>query len=63
MQSSRPTSAVRVEDLERLTQSLEAMLEERASNLLDALVNALHLRGSETQVHSRRVGQIGRAHV
>ncbi len=60
MQSSRPTSAVRVEDLERLTQSLEAMLEERASNLLDALVNALHLRGSETQVHSRRVGRYAR---
>jgi response regulator RpfG family c-di-GMP phosphodiesterase len=59
-QSSRPTSAVRVEDLERLNQSLEAMLDERASNLLDALVNALHVRGSETQAHSRRVGRYTR---
>ena len=56
MPSSGPTSAVRVEDLERLNQSLESMLDERASNLLQALVNALHVRGSETPTHSRRVG-------
>jgi HD-GYP domain-containing protein (c-di-GMP phosphodiesterase class II) len=54
------TSAVRAEDLERLTQSLEAMLDERASNLLDALVSAVHARGSETPAHARRVGRYAR---
>ena len=36
------------------------MLDERASNLMDALVNALHVRGSETPAHSRRVGRYAR---
>jgi len=60
MQGSRPTSAARIDDLERLNQSLEAMLAERAGNLLDALVNALHVRGSEAPAHSRRVGRYAR---
>jgi response regulator RpfG family c-di-GMP phosphodiesterase len=50
----------RTEELERMNQSLDALVEERTSNLLDALVAALDLRDSETQWHSRRVGRYAR---
>jgi HD-GYP domain-containing protein (c-di-GMP phosphodiesterase class II) len=36
------------------------MVEERASNLLDALLNALHARGAESQHHARRLGRYAR---
>ena len=50
----------RTEELERVNQSLDALVEERTSNLLDGLVSALDLRDSETQWHSRRVGRYAR---
>jgi HD-GYP domain-containing protein (c-di-GMP phosphodiesterase class II) len=50
----------RTEELERMNQGLDALVEERTSNLLDALVSALDLRDSETQWHSRRVGRYAR---
>jgi response regulator RpfG family c-di-GMP phosphodiesterase len=50
----------RTEDLERMNQRLDALVEERTSNLLDGLVSALDLRDSETQWHSRRVGRYAR---
>jgi response regulator RpfG family c-di-GMP phosphodiesterase len=50
----------RTDELERLNESLDALVEERTSNLLDALVSALDLRDSETQWHSRRVGRYAR---
>ncbi|HEY2730188.1 MAG TPA: HD domain-containing phosphohydrolase [Polyangia bacterium] len=50
----------RTEELERINQRLDALVEERTSNLLDGLVSALDLRDSETQWHSRRVGRYAR---
>ena len=50
----------RSEELERVNQRLDALVEERTSNLLDGLVSALDLRDSETQWHSRRVGRYAR---
>jgi response regulator RpfG family c-di-GMP phosphodiesterase len=50
----------RTEELERVNQHLDALVEERTSNLLDGLVSALDLRDSETQWHSRRVGRYAR---
>jgi response regulator RpfG family c-di-GMP phosphodiesterase len=50
----------RTEELERVNQRLDALVEERTSNLLDGLVSALDLRDSETQWHSRRVGRYAR---
>lgn len=47
-------------DLERVNLRLDALVEERTSNLLDGLVSALDLRDSETQWHSRRVGRYAR---
>jgi response regulator RpfG family c-di-GMP phosphodiesterase len=47
-------------ELEVINQSLDALVEERTSNLLDGLVSALDLRDSETQWHSRRVGRYAR---
>ena len=43
-----------------MNESLDALVEERTSNLLDGLVSALDLRDSETQWHSRRVGRYAR---
>jgi response regulator RpfG family c-di-GMP phosphodiesterase len=48
------------EELSRVNRSLDALVEERTSNLLDGLVSALDLRDSETQWHSRRVGRYAR---
>lgn len=50
----------RTEELERVNLHLDALVEERTSNLLDGLVSALDLRDSETQWHSRRVGRYAR---
>jgi response regulator RpfG family c-di-GMP phosphodiesterase len=50
----------RTEELERVNHHLDALVEERTSNLLDGLVSALDLRDSETQWHSRRVGRYAR---
>jgi response regulator RpfG family c-di-GMP phosphodiesterase len=50
----------RTDELERVNQHLDALVEERTSNLLDGLVSALDLRDSETQWHSRRVGRYAR---
>jgi response regulator RpfG family c-di-GMP phosphodiesterase len=50
----------RTEELERINQRLDALVEERTSNLLDGLVSALDLRDSETRWHSRRVGRYAR---
>ncbi|HSZ82259.1 MAG TPA: HD domain-containing phosphohydrolase [Polyangia bacterium] len=50
----------RTEELERVNEHLDALVEERTSNLLDGLVSALDLRDSETQWHSRRVGRYAR---
>jgi response regulator RpfG family c-di-GMP phosphodiesterase len=50
----------RTEELERVNQRLDALVEERTSNLLEGLVSALDLRDSETQWHSRRVGRYAR---
>jgi response regulator RpfG family c-di-GMP phosphodiesterase len=50
----------RTAELERVNQRLDALVEERTSNLLDGLVSALDLRDSETQWHSRRVGRYAR---
>jgi len=47
-------------ELEVINQSLDALVEERTSNLLEGLVSALDLRDSETQWHSRRVGRYAR---
>jgi response regulator RpfG family c-di-GMP phosphodiesterase len=51
---------LRTDELERINQRLDALVEERTSNLLDGLVSALDLRDSETQWHSRRVGRYAR---
>jgi response regulator RpfG family c-di-GMP phosphodiesterase len=48
------------EELSLINQRLDALVEERTSNLLDGLVSALDLRDSETQWHSRRVGRYAR---
>jgi response regulator RpfG family c-di-GMP phosphodiesterase len=50
----------RTDELVRMNESLDALVEERTSNLLDGLVSALDLRDSETQWHSRRVGRYAR---
>jgi response regulator RpfG family c-di-GMP phosphodiesterase len=50
----------RTDDLLRVNESLDALVEERTGNLLDGLVSALDLRDSETQWHSRRVGRYAR---
>jgi response regulator RpfG family c-di-GMP phosphodiesterase len=50
----------RTEELESVNRHLDALVEERTSNLLDGLVSALDLRDSETQWHSRRVGRYAR---
>jgi len=48
------------EELSGINQRLDALVEERTTNLLDGLVSALDLRDSETQWHSRRVGRYAR---
>src|SRR5882757_2752936 len=50
----------RGEELATINHSLDALVEERTSNLLDGLVSALDMRDSETQWHSRRVGRYAR---
>jgi response regulator RpfG family c-di-GMP phosphodiesterase len=50
----------RGEELSEINQRLDALVEERTTNLLDGLVSALDLRDSETQWHSRRVGRYAR---
>ena len=50
----------RGEELAAINQKLDALVEERTSNLLDGLVSALDMRDSETQWHSRRVGRYAR---
>jgi response regulator RpfG family c-di-GMP phosphodiesterase len=50
----------RTAELQRVNQRLDALVEERTTNLLDGLVSALDLRDSETQWHSRRVGRYAR---
>jgi response regulator RpfG family c-di-GMP phosphodiesterase len=50
----------RTEELSLVNQRLDALVEERTTNLLDGLVSALDLRDSETQWHSRRVGRYAR---
>ena len=50
----------RGEELAEINHSLDALVEERTSNLLDGLVSALDMRDSETQWHSRRVGRYAR---
>ena len=50
----------RGEELAAINQSLDLLVEERTSNLLDGLVSALDMRDSETQWHSRRVGRYAR---
>jgi response regulator RpfG family c-di-GMP phosphodiesterase len=50
----------RGEELAAINQRLDALVEERTSNLLDGLVSALDMRDSETQWHSRRVGRYAR---
>ena len=50
----------RTNELVQMNESLDALVEERTSNLLDGLVSALDLRDSETQWHSRRVGRYAR---
>ncbi len=50
----------RTDDLLRVNERLDALVEERTGNLLDGLVSALDLRDSETQWHSRRVGRYAR---
>lgn len=58
----RMTAELRLqtEELSRINRSLDALVEERTSNLLEGLVSALDLRDSETQWHSRRVGRYAR---
>jgi response regulator RpfG family c-di-GMP phosphodiesterase len=50
----------RTAELADLNQSLDRLVEERTTNLLDGLVSALDMRDSETQWHSRRVGRYAR---
>jgi response regulator RpfG family c-di-GMP phosphodiesterase len=50
----------RTEELAAINQSLDRLVEERTTNLLDGLVSALDMRDSETQWHSRRVGRYAR---
>jgi response regulator RpfG family c-di-GMP phosphodiesterase len=50
----------RSEELAAINQHLDALVEERTTNLLDGLVSALDMRDSETQWHSRRVGRYAR---
>jgi response regulator RpfG family c-di-GMP phosphodiesterase len=50
----------RGEELAAINQRLDALVEERTTNLLDGLVSALDMRDSETQWHSRRVGRYAR---
>jgi response regulator RpfG family c-di-GMP phosphodiesterase len=50
----------RSEELAAINQRLDALVEERTTNLLDGLVSALDMRDSETQWHSRRVGRYAR---
>jgi response regulator RpfG family c-di-GMP phosphodiesterase len=50
----------RTAELQRVNQRLDALVEERTTNLLDGLVSALDMRDSETQWHSRRVGRYAR---
>jgi response regulator RpfG family c-di-GMP phosphodiesterase len=61
-ENSRMTATLRAqaEKLSLMNQQLDALVEERTSNLLDGLVSALDLRDSETQWHSRRVGRYAR---
>ena len=47
-------------ELAAINQRLDALVEERTTNLLDGLVSALDMRDSETQWHSRRVGRYAR---
>ena len=47
--------ADRVAELGRLKVSLEAEVQERTTNLMSGLINALDFRDTETQSHSRRV--------
>jgi len=50
----------RSEELAAINQRLDALVEERTTNLLDGLVSALDMRDSETRWHSRRVGRYAR---
>jgi response regulator RpfG family c-di-GMP phosphodiesterase len=50
----------RTDELSRMNQRLDGLVEERTRDLLDALVSALDLRDSESQWHSRRVGRYAR---
>src|SRR6185295_10364020 len=61
-ENSRMTTELRRrgEELAAINQRLDALVEERTTNLLDGLVSALDTRDSETQWHSRRVGRYAR---
>ena len=47
-------------DLRRLNMHLDAMVQERTNNLLDALISALDFRDTETLNHSKRVSAYAR---
>jgi response regulator RpfG family c-di-GMP phosphodiesterase len=47
-------------ELQRINRNLEALVQERTSNLLEGMVAALDYRDTETQWHSRRVAQYAR---
>jgi len=47
-------------ELQLLNKNLEALVQERTTNLLDGMVAVLDYRDSETQWHSRRVAQYSR---
>ena len=50
----------RNDELQRLNRNLEALVQERTTNLLDGMVAVLDYRDTETQWHSRRVAQYSR---
>ena len=50
----------RNEDLQKLNGNLEALVQERTTNLLDGMIAVLDYRDTETQWHSRRVAQYSR---
>ena len=50
----------RNEELQLLNRNLEALVQERTTNLLDGMVAVLDYRDSETQWHSRRVARYSR---
>jgi len=61
-ENARITQELRskAKELHRLNRFLDRMVEERTNNLLEGLIQALDLRDSETQWHSRRVGLYAR---